>query len=92
MFINVHELFINILYQLFLVIYLPYVLGVAALKITRNFITKIIRTRGGKAFDNFLIQFSYNFEAVGRPLFLVGVAALKTLQNLFQNLLLAGVG
>jgi hypothetical protein len=38
-------------------------LGVAALKIIKKFIQKIIRTAGmAEPFDNFLIQFSYNFE------------------------------
>ena len=46
--------------------YCPFLLlvkGVAALKILKKFISIIIRTHdGGVAFDNFLIQFSYNFE------------------------------
>ena len=63
-------------------------LGVAALKIIKKFISKIIRTAyGGEAFDNFLIQFSYNFEAAGRPLFFFGVAALKIIQKFIQKII-----
>ena len=43
-------------------------------------------SRWGEAFDNFLIQFSYNFEAAGRPLFFLGSLRSKFSKNLFQKL------
>ena len=42
--------------------------------------------RDGVAFDNFLIQFSYNFEAAGRPLVMLGSLRSKFSKNLFQKL------
>jgi len=61
-------------------------LGSLRSKLSKIYSKNYKNCRDGVAFDNFLIQFSYNFEAAGRPLFFLGSLRSKFSKNLFQKL------